>query len=111
MEIVEIFTSNRQEESIKKRERKMKNEENQTKTINVILLLLFYIEQFIFVTKHIRKKNLIYNVTLVLQFFRVAVYWKCSNKTPTLIQICTGLIDTALRLKKLDNRQGISRRF
>ena len=88
----------------------MKNEENQTKTINVFLLLLFYIE-FIFVTKHIRKKNLVYNVTLVLQFFRVAVYWKCSNKTPTLIQICTGLIDTALRLKKLDNRQGISRRF
>ena len=84
---------------------------SQTKTINVILLLLFYIEKFIFVTKHIRKKNLVYNVALVLQFFRVAVYWKCSNKTPTLIQICTGLVNTVLRLKKLDNRQSISRRF
>ena len=84
---------------------------SQTKTINVILLLLFYIEKFIFVTKHIRKKNLVYIVTLVLQFFRVAVYWKCSNKTPTLIQICTGLVNTVLRLKKLDNRQSISRRF
>ena len=84
---------------------------SQTKTINVILLLLFYIEKFIFVTKHIRKKNLVYNVTLVLQFFRVAVYWKCSNKTPTLIQICTGLVNTVLRLKKLDNRRSISRRF
>ena len=84
---------------------------SQTKTINVILLLLFYREQFMFVTRHIRKKILVYNVTLVLQFFRVALYWKCSNKTPTLIEICTGLVDTALRFKKLDNRQGISRRF
>ena len=42
------------------------------------------LEKFIFCRKHIWKK-LIYIVTFVLQFFSVAGYWKCSNKTPTPI--------------------------
>ena len=35
-----------------------------------------------FVKKHIWK-NLVRSVAFVLQFFHVAGYWKCSNKTPT----------------------------
>ena len=34
-----------------------------------------------FVRKHI-SKNLVYIVTLVLQFLLVAGYWKCNNETP-----------------------------
>ena len=35
--------------------------------------------------------------------FHVACYWKCSNKTPTPIQIWLGFADTARRTKIHDN--------
>ena len=55
-----------------------------------------------FVRKHIWK-NLVYFVTFLLQIN----YWKSSNKTPTSIQICIGLVDTVLGSKILGNRLGI----
>ena len=55
-----------------------------------------------FVRKHIWK-NLVYFVTFLLQIN----YWKSSNKAPTSIQICIGLVDTVLGSKILGNRLGI----
>ena len=38
-------------------------------------------------------------LTSLLHFFRVAGYWKCSNKTPIPLYIWIGLVNTLLRLK------------
>ena len=59
-----------------------------------------------FVRTHIQK-NLVYIIKFVLQSFRVTDYWKCSNKTPMLIQISIGFVDAVLAPKILDNRLGI----
>ena len=59
-----------------------------------------------FVRTHIQK-NLVYIIKFVLQSFRVTGYWKCSNKTPMLIQISIGFVDAVLPPKILDNRLGI----
>ena len=42
-----------------------------------------------------------------MQFFRVPGYWKCSEKAPTPIEICIGLVDAVLRYKILGSRLGI----
>ena len=70
------------------------------------MLSLFYTEKIMFVRKYIWK-NLVYIFTFVLQFFGMAGYWKCSNKTSTTIQICIDLLDTGLRQKILDDRLDI----
>ena len=68
----------------KKRKKKRKRRQSQITTINIILLLIFYIKKLYFARKHIWK-NIVYIVTFVLQFFRVADYWKGSNKLPASI--------------------------
>ena len=85
------------EEKEKRKIRKIK-----TKAINIFLLLLFCTEKFIFCQKTYFE-NLVYIVASVLQFFRGAGYQKCSNKIPTLTQICIGLADAVLRSKMLGN--------
>ena len=73
----------------------------QTATINFFFLFLFlYMEKFMFIRKY-SQKILVYTATFILHFFCVTGYWKCSNKTPTPIQICTDLVDVALRPKFL----------
>ena len=44
----------------------------------LFLILLFYMEEFIFYSKAYLEKA--YIVTFVWQFFHVSNYWKCSNK-------------------------------
>ena len=44
----------------------------------LFLILLFYMEEFIFYSKTYLEKA--YIVTFVWQFFHVSNYWKCSNK-------------------------------
>ena len=61
--------SKRQKKTLKKEREKRKMRKKQLTTI-CFLLSLFYI---------------VYIVTFVLQFFRVAGYWKCSNKVQTPI--------------------------
>ena len=78
----------------------------QTTRINIFLLLLFYIKNIYFVRKHIWK-NLVFIAKIVLKFFRVADNWKCSNKIPTVMWICLGLVDASLGPKILCNRLGI----
>ena len=73
---------------------------SQTTTINAFLLSLFYIEKLYFFSNHI-SRYLVYIITFVLQFFRMAGNWKCNNKTPTPQQICIGLVDTVLRPRVL----------
>ena len=51
---------------------------------------------------------MLYIVAHVLQFFPVAGYWKCSNKTSTLIEIFVGFVDDVLRPQILSSRLGIS---
>ena len=55
-----------------------------------------------YVREHVWK-NLVYNAIFALQFFRLAGYWKRSNKIPTPIQICTGLADAVLRPNRLQS--------
>ena len=71
---------------MKKEKEKLKMRKSQTKVINnfLILLILFLYRKIYIFLKNIFG-NGIYNVTFVLKFFRVAGYWKCSNKTPTSI--------------------------
>ena len=64
--------------TFKKEKEKRKIRKSQT-TINKFLFLLFYIEKILFCRKTYSGK-LIYIVTFVLQFLRMAGYWKCSNK-------------------------------
>ena len=80
-----------------KKNKKKKIRKIQKTTINVFLVLFFLYS--IFLLESIFEKTYIklYNVISVSQFFREVNYWKCSNKTPTPIQICTGLIDVVLR--------------
>ena len=67
----------------KKEKEKRKMSKSQVTTINIFLLLLFYIEKLIFCSKASLEKLI---VTFELQFFfRVEGYWKCSNKTSTPI--------------------------
>ena len=54
----------------------------QKTTINSFYI--YFLGKIIFCRKRICN-NLVYTVTFVLQFFRVAGYWKCSNKAPTPI--------------------------
>ena len=79
---------------------------SQTTIIIIFLLLLFYLEKFIFCYKRYLEKHVCI-VTFVLQVFFVADYCKCSNKTPRPIQIRTGLEDTLRRLRILGNRLGV----
>ena len=65
--------------------------ETQTTKMNIIPFLLFYIENLYFVR---------------VFFFRVEDHWKYSNKTPTPIYICIGVIDFIRRPKILCNRLG-----
>ena len=88
--------------TLKEEKEKIKIRKIKTKPINIFLLLLFCIEKFIFCQKTYFE-NLVYIVTSVLQFFRGAGYQKCSNKIPTLTQICIGLADAVLRPKMLGN--------
>ena len=69
--------------TLKKEKEKRKIRQSQI-TINIFLLLIFYIKKLHFARKHIWK-NIVYIVTFVLQFFRVADYWKGSNKLPASI--------------------------
>ena len=64
----------------------MENGKGQTTTtiFFFLLYLLFYTEKVVFVRKYIWK-NLVYIFTFVLQFFHMAGYCKCSNKTSTPI--------------------------
>ena len=78
---------------------------SQSTTINIFFTFTFLYRK-IFVRKHILK-NLVFIVRFVLQFFHVASYWKCSNKTPLPIQTCIGLVDIIFRPKILGNRLGI----
>ena len=55
--------------------------ETQRATMNSFLL--FYIEKNYILLEDKLIKNLVYIVRFVLQFFRMAVYWKYSNKTLT----------------------------
>ena len=74
------------------------------------LLLLFYMEKFIFYQKTYLKKLSLYSYICtwnLYQFFLVAGHGKCSNKTPTPIQICIGFVDDVLQPKILGNRLGI----
>ena len=65
--------------TLKKKKENRKMRKSQTTTTNIFLLLFFHI-------KHIWK-NLVWVVAVVLQIYRVAVYWKCSNRKPTSVQI------------------------
>ena len=78
---------------------------SQSTTINIFFTFTFLYRK-IFVRKHILK-NLVFIVRLVVQFFHVASYWKCSNKTPLPIQTCIGLAGIIFRPKILGNRLGI----
>ena len=76
-----------------------------TRNIFSLLLLLFYVEKFIFCQKtHLEKLGLCCYICITMH---ESGYWKYRNKTPTSIQICIGLVDTALRSKILGNRLGI----
>ena len=77
-----------------------------TTTINIILLLLFYIEKFIFCQKSYLEKVSLY-CYICATIFCVLGYWKCSNKTPMPMQIWTGFVDAILRPKILRNRLGV----
>ena len=79
---------------------------SQTGTISIYLFLFFIQKTFYFIKKLIWK-SLVCLVTFVLQFFHMVVYLKCSNETPTLIQICTGFVEAVLRPNIFSNRQGI----
>ena len=48
------------------------------------------------------KKNLIYIITFAFQFLCVAGHLKCVNETTTPIEMCTGLADSVLRPKILE---------
>ena len=91
--------------TLKKQKEKQRMAKNQTIATNIFLLLLFYIEKYIFCWKTYLEN--LYVFTFILQSFQVAVYWKCNNKIPTPIQICTGFVDAVLRPKILGNRLGI----
>ena len=56
----------------------------QTTTINISLFLLFYIEKFMFCKRTYLEKRSLY-CYICITVFCVAGYWKCSNKTPTLL--------------------------
>ena len=85
-------------------EKKRKMTKRQETTINSFYI--YFLGKFIFCRKRIWN-NLVYTVTFALQFFRVAGYWKCSNKAPTPIQICRGLADVVLRPEILGNILGL----
>ena len=68
--------------TLKKEKERKKMRKSQTTTINAFLLSLFYIEKLYFFSNHI-SRYLVYIITFVLQFFRMAGNWKCNNKTPT----------------------------
>ena len=68
--------------TLKKEKERKKMRKSETTTINAFLLSLFCIEKLYFFSKHI-SKYLVYIITFVLQFFRMAGNWKCNNKTPT----------------------------
>ena len=76
------------------------------KVQNRLCLYFFVWKILYFVRKYICKSS-VYTVTFALQFFHVAGYWKCSNKTPTPIQIYISFVATILRPKLLGNRLGI----
>ena len=71
------------------RKKTSKNEKKSKITTNTFSLLLFYIEKFTF-CQETYLENLVY-ITFVLQFFCVASYWKCSNKTPRLYRCASVL--------------------
>ena len=76
---------------------------SQTTTNKYLFTFTFLYGKIYFVRKHIWK-ILVFIVTFALQFFCSAGYWKCNSKT--LMPICVGLVDTALRPKILGNRLG-----
>ena len=65
--------------TLKKWEEKRKMRKKSQATTNIFLLLLSYRKKCVLL-ENIFGKNLVYIVTLVLQFSRVAGCWKCSNK-------------------------------
>ena len=48
------------------------------------------------------RKNLIHIITFVFQFLCLTDYLKCINETTTPIEMCTGLADSVLRPKILE---------
>ena len=69
-----------------KKEKKTKMRKNQKTTINnFFFYFYFFILKILYFVRRRIWKNLVYVVTFVLQFFRVAGYWKKSNKTSTPI--------------------------
>ena len=81
---------------------------SQTTTINTFFYFYFFIWKNLYFERKYIWKNLVNFVTIVLQIFHLAGYWKFINKTPTPIQICIGLVDAVLRSKILgNNRLGI----
>ena len=70
-------------------------------TINIFVFLVFYI---LLVRKHIWKNFILLHL---YQFFCMVGYCKCSNKTPTAILICIGIVHAILLHKILGNRLGI----
>ena len=75
-----------EKKDVKKEKEKRKMRKSQTIVTNTFVLLLFYVESFIFcyITYYILL-YLVYIVTFALPLFHVTGYWKCSNKTPTPI--------------------------
>ena len=83
----------------------------QTITINIFYFYFLYGKYYFFIQKTYLKKLISYIVKFVLQFFRVAGYWNCSNKTPTPISIYIFLADAVPRPEKTGNRLGILTQF
>ena len=73
----------------------------QTETIIYFFFIFIFIYGKVYIYQKIQLENLSLYCYIYITFFCVAGYWKCSNKTPTPIQICTGLVDVALRPKFL----------
>ena len=69
------------EESIEKRERKKKNEKNSNNSNKDSFYFYFFLKKKMYFVKKYIWKNLDYVVIFVLLSFRVAGFWKCSNKT------------------------------
>ena len=74
---------------------------------NVSFFYFFLFSLFLLLLENIFGKTQFIFVTFVLQLFQVTGYWKCSNKTPTLIQICSGAVDAILQHKTLESRLDI----
>ena len=102
---VEIaWRSKRQKKTLKKKERKTKNGKKSNNIIKIFFQFYSFVQKKLhFVRNHIWK-SLVYVVTFIWEFFHVTRVWKYSNKTATLMQICTGFVDTVLRPKILGNR-------